>query len=83
MATPKKGSEPPSLFDHLDLFSAEASAKGGRGAGEGAKGAPAPALSETEHLTGKGPLKDLYDFNFRHYSAYVICSRAIPAVEDG
>ena len=83
MATPKKGSEPPSLFDHLDLFSAEASAKGGRGVGEGAKGAPAPALSETEHLTGKGPLKDLYDFNFRHYSAYVICSRAIPAVEDG
>ena len=25
----------------------------------------------------------LYDFNFRQYSAYVICSRAIPAVEDG
>ena len=25
----------------------------------------------------------MYDFNFRQYSAYVICSRAIPAVEDG
>lgn len=34
-------------------------------------------------LTGSGPMRDLYDFNFRQYSAYVICSRAIPAVEDG
>ena len=34
-------------------------------------------------LTGHGPMRDLYDFNFRQYSAYVICSRAIPAVEDG
>ena len=28
-------------------------------------------------------MRDLFDFNFRQYSAYVICSRAIPAVEDG
>ena len=28
-------------------------------------------------------MRDLYDFNFRQYSAYVICARAIPAVEDG
>ncbi|MBQ6137650.1 MAG: hypothetical protein IJI73_09805 [Kiritimatiellae bacterium] len=28
-------------------------------------------------------MQQLYDFNFRQYSAYVICSRAIPAVEDG
>jgi topoisomerase-4 subunit A len=28
-------------------------------------------------------MRDLYDFNFRQYSAYVICSRAIPAIEDG
>ncbi len=34
-------------------------------------------------LTGHGPLRDLYDFNFREYSAYVICNRAIPSVEDG
>lgn len=34
-------------------------------------------------LTGHGPMRELYDFNFRQYSAYVICSRAIPAVEDG
>ena len=34
-------------------------------------------------LTGRGPMQELYDFNFRQYSAYVICDRAIPAVEDG
>ena len=41
-----------------------------------------PALPPTG-LTGTGPMQALYDFNFRQYSAYVICSRAIPAVEDG
>ena len=34
-------------------------------------------------LTGSGPMRELFDFNFRQYSAYVICSRAIPALEDG
>ena len=34
-------------------------------------------------LTGSGPMRELYDYNFRQYSAYVICDRAIPAVEDG
>ena len=34
-------------------------------------------------LTGHGPMRELFDFNFRQYSAYVICDRAIPAVEDG
>ena len=34
-------------------------------------------------LTGQGPMRELFDYNFRQYSAYVICSRAIPAVEDG
>ena len=38
---------------------------------------PAPGL------TGSGPMRDLFDINFRQYSAYVICSRAIPSVEDG
>ncbi len=42
---------------------------------------PPPPASGT--LTGHGPLRDLYDFNFREYSAYVICNRAIPSVEDG
>ena len=34
-------------------------------------------------LTGSGPMRELFDFNFKQYSAYVICSRAIPALEDG
>ncbi len=34
-------------------------------------------------LTGQGPMRELYDSNFKQYSAYVICDRAIPAVEDG
>jgi len=45
--------------------------------------APPPAPTAGGALTGHGPLRDLYDFNFREYSAYVICNRAIPAVEDG
>ena len=66
---------PPSLFDNLDLF----------GIAE-AKPAAEPAEKlryDTKGLTGVGPMRELYDFNFRQYSAYVICSRAIPAVEDG
>ena len=66
-------SEPPSLFDQPDLFAAAPKPRP----------AKQPAESSKPSLTGKGPLRDLYDFNFRHYSAYVICSRAIPAVEDG
>ena len=30
-----------------------------------------------------GPLKRLVDFNFLQYASYVICDRAIPALEDG
>ena len=49
---------------------------------------PPPAAPPTvppagSSLTGHGPLRELYDYNFREYSAYVICDRAIPAVEDG
>ena len=46
---------------------------------------PSPPMVSTaaSGLTGHGPMRDLFDFNFRQYSAYVICSRAIPAVEDG
>ena len=46
-------------------------------------GNPPPPPPPGGTLTGHGPLRDLYDFNFREYSAYVICDRAIPAVEDG
>ena len=34
-------------------------------------------------LTGSGPLRNLMEKNFLEFAAYSICSRAIPAVEDG
>ena len=89
MAKKDKDNLPPSLFDNLDLFSAakqqeaetkEAEPKKAKGT---AKGAPPPPPAPKPGLTGTGPMQQLYDFNFRQYSAYVICSRAIPAVEDG
>jgi len=87
----KSEKQPPSLFDNLDLFGIpEAQPKAA--ATETATSTPKtekpkeekPRLQyDTKGLTGVGPMKELYDFNFRQYSAYVICSRAIPAVEDG
>lgn len=65
-----KNQQPPSLFDTLDLFVKPSEAK------------KVAAIAKPS-LTGMGPMRDLFDFNFRQYSAYVICSRAIPAVEDG
>ena len=84
----KNTKEPPSLFDDLNLFGM---ADGARGGTETVEEAPAPEEEEPAPpppppggaLTGRGPLRDLYDLNFREYSAYVICNRAIPAVEDG
>ena len=70
---PNEPLEPPSLFDNLDLFAAAPVA---------AK-SPVAAPNPVHGLTGTGPMRELYDFNFRQYSAYVICSRAIPAIEDG
>ena len=78
----KKGAEPPSLFDNLDLF-APPPAPEPAAAPRTTKGEPPPPPKPKAGLTGAGPMRDLYDFNFRQYSAYVICSRAIPAVEDG
>ena len=81
----KKESVPPSLFDNLDLFADVAS--GGAQAevkkGDVPAASAAPAVKPAAGLTGSGPMRELFDFNFRQYSAYVICSRAIPAVEDG
>ncbi len=72
-----KNTEPPSLFDSMgELFAqSPASAPALPDAG--------PFRASAPQLTGIGPMRDLFDFNFRQYSAYVICSRAIPAVEDG
>ena len=64
--------------DHAEPAAPAPSATGGETMG----GVP-PAPPPGDRLTGRGPLRDLYDFNFREYSAYVICNRAIPAVEDG
>ncbi|MCR5750513.1 MAG: DNA topoisomerase IV subunit A [Kiritimatiellae bacterium] len=74
MADKKDSSQPPSLFDDLSMFAAKQEG--------GGDAAPVP-LAVSKGLTGAGPMRDLFDFNFRQYSAYVICSRAIPAVEDG
>ena len=95
----KNANEPPSLFDDLNLFGMADGAADGKKTEAEKTAAPepveptAPAPSATGGvppvpppggtLTGHGPLRDLYDFNFREYSAYVICNRAIPAVEDG
>ena len=76
----KASSQPPSLFDNLELFSAADSSKRSAPPPSAPPAAPPPVRTD---LTGTGPMRDLYDFNFRQYSAYVICSRAIPAVEDG
>ena len=84
-----KGNEPPSLFDNLDLFAQAAESEGEKVEQKEGKpveeGSAASSAAETslKGLTGRGPMRDLYDFNFRQYSAYVICSRAIPAIEDG
>ncbi len=90
-----KKNEPPSLFDNLDLFvQAPPSEPPGPEAAEtppaseepkkkDAAAVAAPVVMAGAALTGHGPLRDLYDFNFREYSAYVICNRAIPSVEDG
>ena len=64
--------QPPSLFDNLELFAAAKK-----------EDKSEPVKPVVNALTGTGPMRDLYDFNFRQYSAYVICSRAIPAIEDG
>ena len=77
-----KGGEPPSLFDNLDMFAPTVAPKAGSAKAR-ARQEPASPPPPPPGLTGAGPMRDLYDFNFRQYSAYVICSRAIPAVEDG
>lgn len=65
--------EPPSLFDTFDFPNLESPV---------AADSPQEVKSHSS-LTGSGPMRDLFDFNFRQYFSYVICDRAIPAVEDG
>ncbi len=81
-----KNGQPPSVLDEsFDLFSfadEEAKKKQPKKLAA-AKEVESVPVTVKEGLTGRGPLRDFYDDNFRQYSAYVICSRAIPAVEDG
>ena len=88
----KKGSEekPQKEAEVSNRSSAAPSgAKQSSGASNGAsvkskpESAPQTIPAMKSGLAGHGPLKELFDFNFRQYSAYVICSRAIPAIEDG
>lgn len=81
----KKESAPPSLFDNLDLFAdvALGGAQSEVKKSDVSAVPAAPVVKPAAGLTGSGPMRELFDFNFRQYSAYVICSRAIPAVEDG
>lgn len=45
---------------------------------------PPPADGGGHGLTGvAGPLRSMMDRNFLEYASYVICDRAIPAMEDG
>ena len=93
MSDKHKENEPPSLFDDLSLFAAQPAGatsssprkKDGEVAAKTAQinPPPPPPPPPKPGLTGSGPMRDLFDFNFRQYSAYVICSRAIPALEDG
>ena len=78
MAKSKSEGQPPSLFDNLEMFAA----KPAKAVKKQPETPPAPP-PDMRGLTGTGPMKELFDFNFRQYSAYVICSRAIPAIEDG
>lgn len=81
MKKDEKKDQPPSLFDNLDLFAPAVETKPKKD--KKTEKEANPVVVDTKGLTGTGPMRDLYDFNFRQYSAYVICSRAIPAVEDG
>ena len=70
---------PPSLFDNLDIF-APAPAEPPKSEGKKQKGAaPAPSRPKPG-LTGLGPMQQLYDFNFRQYSAYVVQRRIMHAL---
>ena len=84
----QESNQPPSLFDNLDLFAvpqpADDDEKSEKKSGVKKSAPPPPPPGpDVKGLTGTGPMRELFDVNFRQYSAYVICSRAIPSVEDG
>ncbi len=44
---------------------------------------PTPPEDHLPMMDGPGPLRSMMDVNFLEYASYVICDRAIPAMEDG
>ena len=83
-------SQPPSLFDNLDMFAAEPADAEKTSPPQPVDATPSsrqqegePTSADAKGRTGAGPLRDLCGFHVRQYSAYAICARAIPAVEDG
>lgn len=42
-----------------------------------------PSENHSPIMDGPGPLRSMMDTNFLEYASYVICDRAIPAMEDG
>lgn len=73
--------------DELDLFedaNEEETAELESDDVSGESDAAVEAPPRFDPLRGEhGPLKHLVDFNFLQYASYVICDRAIPALEDG
>jgi len=54
--------------------------------GTAAESAPEDTQLPEDHtpmMDGPGPLRSMMDVNFLEYASYVICDRAIPAMEDG
>ena len=65
-------SQPPSLFDNLEMFAPAVPAGGGEDSGRNGKPEksekelpPAPPDTAAKGLTGSGPMRELFDFNFR------------------
>lgn len=75
--SPAPGSQPPSLFDDMNLFDNAAGSENTAISDE-----PAPG-SDDSGQGGTGPLHELIDENFLQFASYTICNRAIPTVEDG
>ncbi|MBO7166477.1 MAG: DNA topoisomerase IV subunit A [Kiritimatiellae bacterium] len=91
-----KNKEPPSILDDLDLFNysnAKDDEQKASSQDDGElkveevvvekKPSVLNDISNSYGMTGTGPLRNLMDENFLQYTGYVICSRAIPAIEDG
>jgi topoisomerase IV subunit A len=69
--------EPPSLFDDLNLIGAAADTDSHTGESQSVD------RHDGSRHDGTGLLHELIDDNFLQFASYTICNRAIPTVEDG